>query len=30
MRVEREDALGRRQVAHLKSLHPRDDHYGMG
>lgn len=30
MRVERSDALGRRQVAHLKSLHPRDDHYGMG
>ena len=30
MRVEREDALGRRQVAHLKALHPRDDHYGMG
>ena len=30
MRVERMDALGRRQVAHLKSLHPRDDHYGMG
>ncbi|GAA4756408.1 hypothetical protein GCM10023264_25010 [Sphingomonas daechungensis] len=29
-RVEREDALGRRQVAHLRSLHPRDDHYGMG
>ncbi|NUS99902.1 MAG: phage portal protein [Sphingomonas sp.] len=30
MRVERSDALGRRQVSHLKSLHPRDDHYGMG
>ena len=30
MRVERSDALGRRQLAHLKSLHPRDDHYGMG
>ena len=29
-RVERCDALGRRQIAHLKSLHPRDDHYGMG
>jgi len=29
-RFERCDALGRRQVAHLKSLHPRDDHYGMG
>ena len=24
------DALGRRQVAHLKALHPRDDHYGLG
>jgi HK97 family phage portal protein len=21
---------GRRQIAHLKALHPRDDHYGMG
>jgi len=30
MRVERSDALGRRQVAHLKALHPRDDHYGLG
>ena len=30
MRFERMDALGRRQVTHLKSLHPRDDHYGMG
>ena len=29
-RVERCDALGRRQIAHLKALHPRDDHYGMG
>ena len=29
-RLERMDALGRRQIAHLKSLHPRDDHYGMG
>ena len=29
-RFERLDALGRRQVAHLKALHPRDDHYGMG
>lgn len=27
-RVDRCDALGRRQMAHLKSLHPRDDHYG--
>ena len=29
-RFERADALGRRQVTHLKALHPRDDHYGMG
>jgi HK97 family phage portal protein len=29
-RYERLDALGRRQVAHLKALNPRDDHYGMG
>lgn len=29
-RYERLDALGRRQLVHLKSLHPRDDHYGMG
>jgi len=29
-RFERLDAVGRRQVAHLKALHPRDDHYGMG
>jgi len=29
-RVKRNDALGRRQMAHLKSLHPRDDHSGMG
>jgi HK97 family phage portal protein len=29
-RYDRLDALGRRQVAHLKALHPRDDHYGMG
>jgi HK97 family phage portal protein len=29
-RYQREDALGRQQVAHLKALHPRDDHYGMG
>jgi phage portal protein BeeE len=29
-RHERCDPLGRRQVAHLKSLHPRDDHHGMG
>lgn len=30
IRVERVDALGRRQLAHMKGLHPRDDHYGMG
>jgi HK97 family phage portal protein len=30
MRVDRLDALERRQVAHIKALHPRDDHYGMG
>lgn len=29
-RVERSDAVGRRQVAHMKALHPRDDHYGLG
>ena len=29
-RFERVDALGRQQVAHIKALHPRDDHYGMG
>ena len=29
-RYPRLDALGRQQVAHLKALHPRDDHYGMG
>src|SRR6478672_4697135 len=29
-RFERADALERQQVAHLKALHPRDDHYGMG
>jgi HK97 family phage portal protein len=29
-RYNRLDALGRQQVAHLKALHPRDDHYGMG
>jgi len=32
-RVERinfRDGLERIQVAHLKALHPRDDHYGMG
>ena len=30
VRVERLDGLGRMQVLHVKALHPRDDHYGMG
>jgi len=29
-RIGREDGLGRLQLAHIKALHPRDDHYGMG
>ena len=29
-RFERCDARGRRQMVHLKSLHPRHDHYGLG
>ncbi|MDQ3145055.1 MAG: phage portal protein [Pseudomonadota bacterium] len=29
-RVPARDALGRRQVAHLRSLNPGDDHYGLG
>ncbi len=29
-RISRLDPLGRQQVAHIKALHPRDDHYGMG
>jgi HK97 family phage portal protein len=29
-RLAREDGLGRALVAHIRSLHPRDDHYGMG
>jgi len=29
-RYNRLDALDRQQIAHLKALHPRDDHYGMG
>lgn len=29
-RLERSDGLGRTNVAHIRSLHPRDDHYGMG
>jgi hypothetical protein len=28
-RFSRLDGLGRQQVAHIKALHPRDDHYGM-
>lgn len=29
-RIGAEDALGRMQVAHIRALSPRDDHYGMG
>ena len=29
-RYNRLDALDRQQLAHIKALHPRDDHYGMG
>ena len=29
-RFDRLDPLGRQQVAHLRSLNPRDDHYGLG
>ncbi len=29
-RIARRDALGRRQVAHVRALNPSDDHYGMG
>ena len=29
-RYPRADALGRLQLAHIKALHPRADHYGMG
>ncbi|QNN65523.1 phage portal protein [Sphingomonas rhizophila] len=29
-RLARTDPLGRRQVAHLRSLDPADDHYGLG
>ena len=29
-RIERFDGLQRMQILHLKALHPRDDHYGMG
>jgi HK97 family phage portal protein len=30
VRISLLDPLGRTQVAHIKSLHPRDDHYGLG
>ncbi|MEO7277527.1 MAG: phage portal protein [Sphingomicrobium sp.] len=30
VRIERRDGLFRTQVAHIKGLSPRDDHYGMG
>jgi len=30
VRIAKDDALGRRQVAHLKALNPSDDHYGLG
>ena len=30
VRIARADGLERKQVAHIRSLHPRDDHYGMG
>ena len=30
VRINRADALERQQLAHIKALHPRDDHYGMG
>jgi HK97 family phage portal protein len=29
-RFERMDPLGRQQVAHIRALNPRDDHYGLG
>ena len=29
-RIARRDGLGRRQVAHMRSLNPSDDHYGLG
>jgi HK97 family phage portal protein len=29
-RYARIDGLGRRQLAHIKALNPRDDHYGLG
>ena len=30
VRIAARDALGRRQVAHLRGLNPGDDHYGLG
>ncbi len=30
VRISRADGLERRQIAHIRALHPRDDHYGMG
>src|SRR5262245_25913954 len=30
VRIGKADALGRRQVAHLRMLNPGDDHYGLG
>jgi HK97 family phage portal protein len=30
VRFAKADGLGRTLVAHIRSLHPRDDHYGMG
>jgi len=30
VRYNRKDALERQCIAHIKALHPRDDHYGMG
>jgi HK97 family phage portal protein len=29
-RINLKDAWDRQQVAHIKALHPRDDHYGLG
>jgi HK97 family phage portal protein len=30
VRINKYEPLGRQQLAHIKALHPRDDHYGMG
>ncbi|MES2146770.1 MAG: phage portal protein [Pseudomonadota bacterium] len=30
LRIAQSDPFGRRQMAHIKALNPRDDHYGMG